>query len=52
MYQRKYDEDIENPMRICEELYYHSSHNPKYIYELNKALEEIGIKAPKWFKGN
>ena len=47
MYQRKYDEDIENPMRICEELYYHSSHNPKYIYELNKALEEIGIKAPK-----
>lgn len=47
LFQRKYDEDIENPMRICEELYYHSSHNPKYIYELNKALEEIGIKAPK-----
>ena len=32
-------------MRVCEELYYHSAHNPKYIYELNIALQEIGIKA-------
>lgn len=47
LYKRKYDDDIENPLRVCEELYYHSAHNPKYISELNKALEEIGLKAPK-----
>lgn len=45
-YCRKYDDDIKNELRICEELYYHSSYNPKYIQELNIALEEIGIKAP------
>jgi len=43
-YQRKYDEDIDNELRICEELFYHSSYNPKYIHELNEALHEIGIK--------
>ncbi len=42
---RKYDDDIANELRICEELYYHSAYNPKYIDELNSALEEIGIKA-------
>lgn len=47
LYKRKYDEDLDHPLRICEELYYHSAHNPKYISELNKALEEIGLKAPK-----
>lgn len=45
IYQRKYDKDIENELRICEELYYHSAYNPKYIQELNTALQEIGIKA-------
>jgi type III restriction enzyme len=45
MYGRKYDYDLDNELRICEELYYHSSHNPKYIQELNVALREIGIKA-------
>ncbi|MBU0701929.1 DEAD/DEAH box helicase family protein [bacterium] len=44
-YQRKYDEDIERELRICEELYYHSAYNPRYIQELNTALQEIGIKA-------
>ena len=43
-FQRKYDEDIDHELRICEELYYHSSYNPKYIHELNEALHEIGIK--------
>ncbi|WP_313032028.1 DEAD/DEAH box helicase family protein [Soonwooa sp.] len=47
LFQRKYDDDLDFPLRICEELYYHSAHNPKYISELNKALEEIGLKAPK-----
>ncbi|HDQ15646.1 MAG TPA: type III restriction endonuclease, partial [Bacteroidetes bacterium] len=41
--QRKFDADLENEMRICEELHYHCSHNPRYIQELNTALQEIGI---------
>ena len=44
LYQRKFDDDLTNPARVCEELYYHSAYNPKYISELNKALEQIGIK--------
>jgi len=44
-YLRKYDADLNNILRICEELYYHSGYNPRYIQELNTALEEIGIKA-------
>lgn len=47
LYQRKYDDDLENDLRICEELFYHSAHNPKYISELHKALEAIGLKATK-----
>jgi type III restriction enzyme len=47
LFQRKFDDDIENELRICEELYYHSAHNPKYISELNKALEQIGMKSIK-----
>ena len=43
-YQRKYDEDLNNPLRICEELFYHSETNSRYIEELNKALDKIGIK--------
>ncbi|WP_445486438.1 DEAD/DEAH box helicase family protein [Niallia sp. 03133] len=44
LYKRKYDDDLKNSLRVCEELYYHSSHNPRYIQELNKALDTIGIK--------
>ena len=43
-YQRKYDEDIDNPLRICEELYYHAPYNPRYISELHNALHDIGIR--------
>lgn len=42
-YKRKFDNDIDNELRICETLHYHCSHNPKYIQELNNALREIGI---------
>lgn len=42
-YKRKYDKDIENPLRICEELYYHCQYDSRYIDELNKALKESGI---------
>ncbi len=48
LYQRKYDvrdDEEEHELKICEELYYHSAYNPRYIDELHKALEEIGIKA-------
>lgn len=42
-YQRKFDENLDNPLRVLEELYYHSSHNPRYISELKKALVDTGI---------
>ena len=42
-YKRKFDNDLENEMRICETLHYHCSHNPRYIQELNNALRDIGI---------
>jgi type III restriction enzyme len=42
-YRRKYDRDIQNEMRICEELYYHSTCNPRYIQELTSALVKTGI---------
>lgn len=44
---RKYDSDLDNELRICEELFYHSAYNPKYIQELNSALQELGITAKK-----
>lgn len=44
-FERKFDDDLTNELRVCEELYYHSAYNPRYIQELNTALEKIGIKA-------
>jgi len=42
-YKRKFDDDIENDMRIVETLHYHSAHNPDYISEIKSTLKEIGI---------
>ncbi len=42
-HQRKYDSDIDNPLRICEVLYYHCWNEPRYISELHTALRQIGI---------
>lgn len=42
-FKRKYDEDLDNPLRICEELYYHCWNEPRYISELHTALREIGF---------
>jgi type III restriction enzyme len=42
-YKRKFDDDIEDDMRIVETLHYHSAHNPKYIDEIKSALTEMGI---------
>lgn len=42
-YKRKYDDDVDNPLRVCEELYYHCQYDSRYIDELNKALIATGI---------
>lgn len=42
---RKYDDDIDNPLRVIEKLHYHSQHNPRYIQELRTALVDTGIMA-------
>ena len=46
-FKRKFDQEPENEMKIVEELYYHSSHKPKYILELKTALRESGIMPPQ-----
>lgn len=46
-YQRKYDDDMDNSLRICEELYYHCQNNSRYIDELKNALREVGIDLDK-----
>ena len=44
-YKRKYDNDVNNELRICEELFYYSQYNPQYIQELTKVLKQQGIMA-------
>ena len=43
IYQRKFDKDLNNDLRILEELYYHSKQDSRYIYEIRKALREKGF---------
>ena len=50
MHHRKYDSAIsedELNLQLCEVLYYHSTHNVKYIQELKTALIESGILPSK-----
>lgn len=42
-YIRKYDNDLNNDLRILEELYYHTKDDSRYIAELKKALVDSGI---------
>src|SRR5690625_3545545 len=42
-YKRKYDKDLDNDLRVLEELYYHTKEDSRYISELKKALVETGI---------
>ena len=42
-YTRKYDYDLDNPLRVCEVLFYHCWNEPRYISELHTALREIGL---------
>lgn len=44
IFKRKYDIEIENELKICETLYYHSMQDSKYIDELRQALKEIGFE--------
>jgi type III restriction enzyme len=41
-YKRKFDNNLEDPMRICETLHYHCAYNPRYIDELTSVLKQIG----------
>ncbi len=43
---RKYDKDLDNELRILEELHYHSLNDSRYIAELRKELVSIGIAPP------
>lgn len=42
-FQRKFDDDITNDMRVCETLYYHCQNDHRYVTELHQALREIGL---------
>ncbi|MCR5662864.1 MAG: DEAD/DEAH box helicase family protein [bacterium] len=46
-FQRKYDEDAGNEMRVCEQLYYHCQNDHRYVSELHAALREIGLDTEK-----
>jgi type III restriction enzyme len=45
-FKRKYDEDIENELRILEELHYHSLNDSRYITEIKAELIKTGIAPP------
>jgi len=40
---RKYDNELDNPLRILEELYYHCSRDPRYITDIKNALRQTGL---------
>lgn len=40
---RKFDEDIDNPLRVIEKLHYHTMTNNRYIDELRKVLIASGL---------
>ena len=42
-FRRKFDQESDSDLRVIEELYYHSLHNPRYIQELTIALKNTGI---------
>jgi len=40
---RKYDKDLENELRVLEELHYHSHNESRYISEIKTALKKEGL---------
>lgn len=49
-FQRKYDEDVDCDLRVCETLYYHCQNDSRYVSELKNALREIGLDTDKIVK--
>jgi len=47
-YKRKFDEDVENDLRVIETLHYHCFKEPKYIKEIKSTLTEMGILPEKY----
>lgn len=45
LYRRKYDQDIDNDLKMLEELYYHTQEDSRYISEIKQALIATGIAA-------
>lgn len=45
-FKRKYDEDINNELRVLEELHYHSLNDSRYIGEIKAELVKSGIAPP------
>lgn len=43
-YKRKYDNDLNNELRILETMYYHSRNDSRYISELRQALIQSGLQ--------
>lgn len=43
VFKRKFDSQLDNPLRHLETLSYHSASNPRYIQELHSALAATGI---------
>ena len=46
-FKRKYDKDLDNEIRVLEELHYHSLSDSRYIQELRNELDTRGITAPE-----
>lgn len=42
-FKRKFDDNELEPLRVIEQLHYHSASNPKYIQEIRQTLRETGI---------
>jgi len=40
---RKFDNDLDNPIRVVEEFYYHSDDNHRYLDELKRELKNKGL---------
>ena len=40
---RKFDDDVDNDLKILEDLFYYSYNEPKYIIELKQALRDEGL---------
>ena len=46
-YKRKFDSDLDNPLRICETMYYHCKNKNGYIEDLRNALIINGMRDSK-----